>query len=328
VFPDDQVQHYEGDRGEERLIRTEFLSGRIQFYEGDRGEERLIRTEFPSGRIQFYEGDQDKDDSEGSAAFRQIKIHVVEGLRSYTQFNRIRFSQGRNGRNIWHGKYKDGREEPVSFSWICENFKSYFVERCKANPGEWLYVPVGKEKSTFTSGEEENLNGMSEFGTKSPLTTPEVRFQSGEGEDYCLSYGAASAVSYLGDVKLPKLLVDKAGEIEQIERQLEEVRSIAVQIGWTATRISSVDKVKLFNPLTACPYGSVLVIHIREDDGSENHSISISLDYIFDANRKHALPLTQQSLDAIGYNGIVSATLLTPKKKIAEALARKRKRGE
>jgi len=161
-----------------------------------------------------------------------------------------------------------------------------------------------------------------------PFTSPEVCFQSEEGEDFCLPYCVASAAKHLGDDKLPPILKERASEIEQIEKQMEKVRSIAVEIGWTATRIKSNEEVASFNPLTACPHGSVLVMHLKEADGAADHAWSVALGYIFDANRTHAIPLSESSLSAMGYVGIVSATLLTPKKKIADALERKRKRGQ
>ena len=47
------------------------------------------------------------------------------------------------------------------------------------------------------------LNGMFAFGTQSPQLTPEVRHRSAEGGgDFCLPYGAASALHRLGDSKL------------------------------------------------------------------------------------------------------------------------------
>ena len=121
--------------------------------------------------------------------------------------------------------------------------------------------------------------------------------------------------------------MEKASEIEEMDRQMEKVRSTADKIGWDTLKITSREQVDSFDPLV-CPDGSVLVMHIKERDGSADHSISVCRGFIFDANRKHALPLAWQSLHDIGYDGIVSATLLTPKKKIAEALARKRKRCE
>ena len=55
---DGTKEYYEGDKGVERLVRTEFpfRSGRKDYYEGDAGEERLVRVEFADGQKRFYEG--------------------------------------------------------------------------------------------------------------------------------------------------------------------------------------------------------------------------------------------------------------------------------
>ena len=61
----DQVDYYEGARGEERLVRQEVTDGQFQgivgYYEGARDDERLVRTEFPDGHpqhglVKYYEG--------------------------------------------------------------------------------------------------------------------------------------------------------------------------------------------------------------------------------------------------------------------------------
>ena len=110
---------------------------------------------------------------------------------------------------------------------------------------------------------------------------------------------------------------------------MEEVRKTADVIGWKPKVLSSVEEVAAFDPLTACPDGSVLVMHIKQTDGAADHAVAIAIGFIFDANRSHALPLSAAGLAALGYAGIVSATILTPKKAIAAALEkvrRKRKR--
>ena len=120
------------------------------------------------------------------------------------------------------------------------------------------------------------------------------------------------------------VVVAKASVLEQVERQMEELRSTADAIGWKPTVIKSVEDLAAFDPLTACPDGSALVMHLKETDGSADHAVAIARGFIFDANRPHALPLTTASLEVLKYEGIVSATLLTPSPKIAKALERKR----
>ena len=149
----------------------------------------------------------------------------------------------------------------------------------------------------------------------------------GDG-DYCLSYSSASALHHLGDTKLHAQLVQDASTVEGHERQMEAVREMARKLGWTTARIANPVEVETFDPLSACVEGSMLIMHLRELDGAADHAVSIARAdghaWIFDANRTHALPLSAEGLAAINYAGIVSATLLTPKPKIAAALAKKR----
>lgn len=273
-------------------------------------------------RLAVIADDIEEKREAAKAAAKANKIEVAKRLR-LSQFNRIRVSGDKTSGFTWHGKYRNDVEEEVTGVWVEENFKQPFIDRCHKHVGEWVYVPIGKEKpASFVP--KESLKGMCTFGTQSPLVTPEVLYRSGEGQDFCLPNGAASAAHHLGDTKLSPLLVEKASKIEGMEKQMEEIRSTADTIGWKPTIISSVDDVSTFDPLTACPNGSVLVMHIKQTDGSEDHSVAISLGYIFDANRSHALPLSKEGLLAIQYDGIVSATILTPKKGIAKALKRKR----
>ena len=167
------------------------------------------------------------------------------------------------------------------------------------------YVPVGRQEIASTSpSHAATLNGMFTSGTPSPELTPEVRFMMTDGDgDYCLSYSSASALHHLGDIKLPALLVQDASTVEGHERQMELVREMARQLGWTTIRIASAEEVAAFNPLTACVEGSVLVLHLRELDGAEDHAVSIvhadGHAWIFEANRTHALPLSIEGLAAI-----------------------------
>ena len=48
---DNQIQFYDGERRNEKKIRTEFSDGKIKYYDEN---ERLERTEFSSGNIEYY----------------------------------------------------------------------------------------------------------------------------------------------------------------------------------------------------------------------------------------------------------------------------------
>lgn len=73
-------------------------------------------------------------DVDVSAAERRVRRRV-------TQFNRLRVSESRHGRHVWHGQYPDstasdgattmstGRVEHVSQEWVETNFKPFFGAR-------------------------------------------------------------------------------------------------------------------------------------------------------------------------------------------------------
>ena len=203
------------------------------------------------------------------------------------------------------------------------------VERCEKCLGRFCFVPVGKcdpKLLSTTADLTEGLKGLIAAGTQGPVPLPEVRFLSEEGGgDFCLAYGAASALHYFGDSKLSPLLIDVARRLEQIERQMEAMREAARASGWQPERIVGQDALT-FEPLKCAPE-SVYVLHLRELDGASDHAIAIARGMIFDANRALALPLSPAGLAAIGYAGIVSATRLTPPEKVAKAIAKKRANG-
>jgi len=53
----DHLAHYEGGHKEERLVRQEWGNGDMTFFEGERGKERKTRRLFATGTVQTYEGE-------------------------------------------------------------------------------------------------------------------------------------------------------------------------------------------------------------------------------------------------------------------------------
>ena len=185
------------------------------------------------------------------------------------------------------------------------------VERCERHLGRFCYVPIGKSSEVVSplctaSDHLEGLNGETVAGTQGPGTLLEVRFLSvdGDGGDVCLAYGVASALLAFGDTKLPSLIIRHASELEQRERQMEALRALAQKNRWQAKAIVGKDAAA-FRPLVDCSSDSVYVLHLREIDGAADHAVTIACGFIFDANRKHALPLSLAGLAIISYAGIV-----------------------
>ncbi|EOD33565.1 hypothetical protein EMIHUDRAFT_313970 [Emiliania huxleyi CCMP1516] len=66
------VQHYEGERGAERVVRMESADGEVAFYEGERGAERMVRMESANGNVQYYEGER--------GAERLVRMELADGM--------------------------------------------------------------------------------------------------------------------------------------------------------------------------------------------------------------------------------------------------------
>lgn len=55
------VKHYDGDAGNEHLIRIDRGDGTNEFYKGNKGKEYHERTEYASGNIAYYTGTKDNE---------------------------------------------------------------------------------------------------------------------------------------------------------------------------------------------------------------------------------------------------------------------------
>jgi hypothetical protein len=58
---DGKVQHFEGEKGAERLVREVLPDGCVKHYEGEKGAERLVREVLPDGCVKHYEGEKDAE---------------------------------------------------------------------------------------------------------------------------------------------------------------------------------------------------------------------------------------------------------------------------
>ena len=119
---------------------------------------------------------------------------------------------------------------------------THAVARCVEAFGRFCWVPLGKNDT-------EGLKGRTGAGTLGPVTPLEVRFLSSDGgDDYCLPYGAASALHAFGDKKLHQQIVKAAAELEQKERQMEALRALATGQGWKA-KVLVGEEARVFDPL-------------------------------------------------------------------------------
>ena len=71
-WPDGGVAHFEGERHEERKVRVNWPDGDVQYFEGERGEERKVRREEPDGCVVHYEGERLEE--------RKVRLNWPDGF--------------------------------------------------------------------------------------------------------------------------------------------------------------------------------------------------------------------------------------------------------
>ena len=79
-FPDGTKQFYEGKKDQERIVRKEFHNGIKHFYEGEVGQERMVRMEFLDGTKQFYEGEKCQE--------RVVRVESLDGIKYFLEGER------------------------------------------------------------------------------------------------------------------------------------------------------------------------------------------------------------------------------------------------
>ena len=102
------VMHFEGAKGEERKVRLEYPNGKVEHFEGDKGAERLVTLELPGGNIQHYGGEKGEE--------RLVRrdyvdgdVHYYEGERGKERLVRMELPAG----HVVHLEGEKGQERPV-----------------------------------------------------------------------------------------------------------------------------------------------------------------------------------------------------------------------
>ncbi|EOD24904.1 hypothetical protein EMIHUDRAFT_115761 [Emiliania huxleyi CCMP1516] len=107
-FADGVVHYYEGEKGAERGVRTEFPCGKVQYYEGERGAERMVRAEFADGEVQHFEGEQDAE-RVVRREFADGTVQYFEGEQGAERVVRREFADG----TVQHFEGERGAERAV-----------------------------------------------------------------------------------------------------------------------------------------------------------------------------------------------------------------------
>jgi hypothetical protein len=140
-------------------------------------------------------------------------------------------------------------------------------------------------------------------GVKSESRPPANRFRQAD-RPHCIGVGAANAVDAAGNAPLAETLAAEAKRFRQLG---DLARLVGARDLGTAPQ-----KPRLWYPeferdpelaglkdwlLANGPHPHPVVCQVRDQDGNQNHSVTVWDSYIFDGNEPFALPLTQGSLD-------------------------------
>ena len=109
-FQDDAVRYFEGNRGEERLVRTVLPGGGVEHYEGNPHEERLVRTVLPDGDVLHCEG------LKGEERVVRIvlpdgKVQHFEGCKGEERLQRSLFECEENARQLLQDEAVEAERE-------------------------------------------------------------------------------------------------------------------------------------------------------------------------------------------------------------------------
>ena len=200
----------------------------------------------------------------------------------------------------WHGKTGRGAVVPLRGTWVRANFAPAFVQKvyfAGCAPPKFFKVPVGGAESRPAQSVDNLRDGpggvLSAWSTTvaSSAESPEIAFRQGP-RDYCVAYGASSAMHHFGDHGAAAALALTAPASLASDDSFEHVkRSVrAVIPGWNVANLCQHD------PLAA-QYKEPVLLQLVGSDGGSAHSVTTVGDLIFDACEGRALPLCRASLD-------------------------------
>jgi hypothetical protein len=138
------VWHYEGEKGKERKVEKVLSDGNVWHYEGEKGKERLVKEVSTSGDVWHYEGEEYNE--------RLVKIVVTSG-------------------DVWHYEGEQDKERVVKvvstsgdvWHYEGEEYNERLVEKVLSDGNVWHYEgEKGKErlvKVVNTSGDVWHYEG-------------------------------------------------------------------------------------------------------------------------------------------------------------------------
>lgn len=187
--------------------------------------------------------------------------------------------------------------------WVEQNFERWFIHECKDKAGKKVNVPAGRAADTADG----------------PLLLHDVPNAYPQTDSSkCAFFGVAAALQHIKAVDADGRPFDRAlAELYGPDTRFKPMQAVAKYVhdrvpGWRVRKIAG------FDPLVASvPPDAVVLARLEASDGDVTHAVGLADGKIFDANRKSAMPLCKEALDAacLGdatFARVMSALVITP----------------
>ena len=205
----------------------------------------------------------------------------------------FRRSDGR----IWKGKLV-GSEAVFTLDYtefVKDTFKKDFLDKCRKEVNRYHVVPTGRSKIP-----EDELYVKQQVGNTyftCPRDKCPVILYRQESRDDCVFCGLASALAFFGAHQTGVHINDQRfRKYNKRQTDWQVAHDVMRKNGWVTIAYESRKDTKI---LAKYPHFNecILMVILCGSDGSVSHSVSICQNYIFDSNRRHALPMLKESLD-------------------------------
>lgn len=204
----------------------------------------------------------------------------------------------------WTGFVSGGAGIPLPAPYVSNVFRRDLIRECKSNPGVPIACArVGSAKSASPMEVEDRAPPSATVDRVPPV----VQYLQGD-KDHCVGLSTASAVHHAGDEAAGKIIATLAPAAIKEHNAVEYVKTQCnrkLRPAWTVCKIKggaqNLDWQSLADPSV------VTVVQLRDSAGNIEHCVSIVSGWIFDTNKKHAIKLSKEGLDACCLGGATFA---------------------
>ena len=209
--------------------------------------------------------------------------------------------------HTWRGILPGGGVKIVlPAPYVDKVFPRNLIRECKSKPGVPIdCTRVGSAKSASPMEVEDRASASA---IAVVVGSHKVQYPQGD-KDYCVAFSAASAVHFAGDEKAGKTIallapaaIEERKPVVYVQTQCRE----NLRPMWETVKIKNAAMVDWQSLGDLCP-SVVTVVQIKDSTGNIEHCVSIVSGWIFDTNKKHAIKLSKEGLDACCLGGATFA---------------------